>query len=57
VEPAVQAEPDELGPCPLIQVDKDATGAVHDGFSSAQEFCAGIAMAGKQNSKRAQGQP
>jgi len=42
---------------PLIHVDKDATGAVHDGFSSAQEFCAEIAMAGKQNLKRAQGQP
>jgi hypothetical protein len=47
-----------FGPlAPLIHVDKDATRAVHDGFSSAQEFCAEIAMAGKQNSKRAQDQP
>ena len=39
-----------------IAVDNYATGAVHDGFSSAPDFCAEIVMRNDQNSKRAKGQ-
>jgi hypothetical protein len=45
----------------LIHVDKDATGVVHDVFSSAPDFCAEIAMPiampNDQNSKREKAQP
>jgi hypothetical protein len=41
----------------LIDVDKYATGAVHDGFSSALDFCAETAMTGEQNSKSEKAQP
>ena len=46
---------------PVIAVDNDATGAVHDGFSLAPdfrwEFCAEIAMPWEANSERAKPGP
>jgi hypothetical protein len=36
----------------FIQVDKDATGAVHDEVSLAPNFCAEIAMPGDQKCRR-----
>jgi hypothetical protein len=41
----------------LIAVDKDATGAVHGGVSSAPHFCAEIAMPREKNSKLAKARP
>jgi hypothetical protein len=54
-----------LGNCPTthdpIAVDKQATPAVHDGVSSAPDFCAEIAMPiampNHRNSHRTQAQP
>jgi len=41
----------------LIDVDKDATGAVHDVSLRRLDFCAEIAMAGEQKWKREKGRP